>query len=51
MKRHASVTLERVMELLEEVGLGVEPDAVNYECESCGECAVYGAEQLLVEMA
>ncbi len=27
---------------------GVEPDAEAYECESCGEAGVYGAEQLLL---
>lgn len=27
---------------------GVEPDARKYECESCGECKVYGAEELLM---
>jgi hypothetical protein len=27
---------------------GVEPDAENYKCESCGEYKVVGAEQLLV---
>ena len=26
--------------------LGVEPDARRYECESCGESGVYGAEEL-----
>lgn len=26
---------------------GCEPDARGYECESCGEHAVYGAEELL----
>ena len=26
---------------------GVEPDAREYECESCGEATVYGAEELL----
>ena len=26
----------------------VEPDAERYECEGCGENAVYGAEQLLI---
>jgi hypothetical protein len=26
---------------------GVEPDATEYECPSCGELAVYGAEWLL----
>lgn len=27
---------------------GVEPDAREYECESCGEMKVYGAEELLI---
>ena len=27
---------------------GVEPDARCYECESCGELKVYGAEELLL---
>ena len=27
---------------------GCEPDARKYECESCGENAVYGAEELLM---
>lgn len=26
----------------------VEPDAEKYLCECCGECAVYGLEQLLL---
>jgi hypothetical protein len=30
---------------------GVEPDANGYKCESCGEMAVSGAEQLLLEIA
>lgn len=30
---------------------GCEPDAENYTCESCGESQVFGAEQLLIEMA
>lgn len=30
---------------------GVEPDAAHYECESCGERAVFGAEELLVRGA
>lgn len=25
---------------------GVEPDAQEYECEACGECEVYGAEEI-----
>ena len=28
---------------------GVEPDARRYECEYCGERAVYGAEEILLE--
>lgn len=27
---------------------GVEPDACEYECESCGESTVYGAEEVLI---
>ena len=27
---------------------GIEPDARKYECEECGECKVYGAEELLI---
>lgn len=27
---------------------GCEPDAENYECESCGAEQVFGAEQLLI---
>lgn len=30
---------------------GVEPDAREYECEVCGESGVYGAEELLNEVA
>lgn len=30
---------------------GVEPDARQYECESCGAMAVYGAEELLLMTA
>ena len=28
--------------------MGVEPDGENYECDSCGENEVFGAEQLLL---
>lgn len=28
---------------------GCEPDAREYVCEACGEPAVYGAEELLLE--
>jgi hypothetical protein len=31
--------------------LGIEPDARGYECEACGEPAVYGADDLLLEIA
>lgn len=60
MTRHESVTLDRVLELAEEDdnggiclacgedAYGVEPDARRYECEACGERAVYGAEELLI---
>jgi hypothetical protein len=61
MKIHKSVTAERVMDAVENSGLGdpgfclacgadaegVEPDARNYECESCGAKKVFGAEECL----
>lgn len=31
-----------------EEAYGVEPDARGYECESCGQPRVYGAEELLI---
>lgn len=33
-----------------EEAMGCEPDAREYECESCGKMTVYGAEELLFEM-
>lgn len=64
MKMHPSVTPERVTEAVERARSsldnpgfcircgadadGVEPDARKYECESCGEPGVYGAEELLI---
>lgn len=64
MKVHKSITESRVLEAaeremysLDNPGLciacgaeaeGVEPDAENYECESCGSHRVYGASQLLI---
>ena len=64
MTWHASVTLERIMEVAKqsmfgttdsgicvacgEDAMNVEPDAENYECESCGEPQVFGGEQLLL---
>lgn len=34
-----------------EVTYGVEPDAEEYECDSCGKNKVYGAEQVLIMFA
>jgi hypothetical protein len=64
MKIHPAVTATRVAEAvqrshqtLDNPGFcikcggeveGVEPDARRYECESCGEAGVYGAEELLM---
>lgn len=63
---HSSVTVDRVMEAahrrmhsLDNPGIcvvcgadqeGCEPDARNYECESCGERAVFGAEELAMRL-
>ncbi len=62
-KWHASITEERVVILVENQmfsldnpglclicgidAMGCEPDAREYECESCGAPAVYGAQELL----
>jgi len=67
MKMHASVTLDRVTDAVEQAmssldnpGIcvacgedqdGCEPDARGYECDACGKRAVYGAEELLMHMA
>lgn len=67
MKLHPSVTADRVSEAVERTmtsldnpgfciacgqeAEGCEPDARRYECESCGEYAVYGAEELLLRIA
>jgi hypothetical protein len=64
MKMHPSITSERIMDAVERRNMtldnpgfcvecgneadGCEPDAEKYECESCGEHAVYGADQLLI---
>jgi hypothetical protein len=64
MRRHKSVTVARIIATIEEnesncmnIGIcvacgedqdGCEPDARRYECESCGQPAVYGAEELLM---
>jgi hypothetical protein len=63
MKIHPSVTSERIQEAVERQTFGLdnpgfciscgveqdgcEPDAQRYECESCGERKVFGAEFLL----
>ena len=63
---HPSITTDRIMAAvnvgrtrLDDPGfciccgadaLGVEPDARGYECESCGEPGVYGAEELLLSI-
>lgn len=41
-------TLEGVCHACGETQFGVEPDAENYECESCGEHRVCGAMQTLL---
>jgi hypothetical protein len=58
--RKSKVTLQQVLAAIEaDDNLGfclacgaeaycVEPDARKYECESCGEHKVYGAEELLL---
>ena len=62
---HVSVTWERVVEACErrmrtldnpgfcvacgQEAMGCEPDARRYRCESCGERAVYGAEELVFD--
>jgi hypothetical protein len=67
MKVHKSITalrvaqaVQRQMSALANPGFcvacgksadGVEPDARRYKCESCGEATVYGAEELMMEVA
>ena len=67
MRIHQDVTLQRVTEAVERHRMsldnpgfcircgaeaeGVEPDARQYECESCGQPGVYGAEELLLRLA
>jgi len=66
MKMHPSLTPERIMAVAEDAQLGladpgfciacgvdvygVEPDARRYECEACGEKAVFGAEELAMRL-
>ena len=67
MRLHKSITIDRItdavqrsMRSLDNPGFcvacgedadGCEPDAREYECECCGKNAVYGAEELLMEIA
>lgn len=67
MKIHPNVTMDKVMAAVEaemttldnpgfcvicgEEAEGVEPDARKYVCESCGQRGVYGASELLMNMA
>lgn len=56
----ALIDIERVIEAVQEDdgrgfciacgedAYGVEPDARNYTCESCGASQVFGAEELLI---
>lgn len=60
MARHKSITLNRIVELVElddNLGIcgacgqetdGVESDARKYPCENCGEKRVYGAQEWLL---
>ena len=66
MKLHPSLTVERITAAVHETMFGLantgfciecgeeregcEPDARKYECDSCGERAVYGAEELMLEV-
>ena len=67
MKVHKSVTIERIMELVEDQmtdlsnpGIclacgadhdGCDPDSRNCKCWDCGECQVFGAEEILTMCA
>lgn len=66
MKIHPDITLDLIMDACERRNMtldnpgfcvacgneqdGCEPDARKYKCESCGERAVYGAEELAMEL-
>ena len=58
MLKHFDLTEEEYRSLVSEYGgfcldcreeaCGIEPDARNYLCESCGRESVFGAEELLL---
>jgi hypothetical protein len=64
---HNTITADRVVDAVERHGTslddpgfclacgadaeGVEPDTRKYECEACGERAVFGAEEVLPYLA
>lgn len=64
LKIHPSITFDRITEALDRYNTvldnpgfciacgadaeGCEPDAREYECEACGEKAVYGASEVLL---
>ncbi len=62
MKMHHTLTTSRIIDAAQNddntgfcVACGadaysVEPDARKYECEECGERAVYGAEELILSI-
>jgi hypothetical protein len=66
MKMHPSLTADRITEACERAMTPLdnpgfctacgedadecEPDARQYRCESCGQRAVYGAEELLLHI-
>lgn len=60
MKIHSSISTQAILDQCEaddnsgfciacgEEAYNVEPDARNYECESCGQNQVFGCEELLL---
>ena len=66
MKLHPSITIDRITDAIQrrdtnldnpgfciacgEEQEGCEPDARNYECESCGEHKVFAPEELLFSL-
>lgn len=44
-------TTEGICHECGETQSGCEPDAQAYECETCGECGVFGAQETLIMFA